>query len=72
MSLDGTWKFHWVPEPSQRPQDFFKPDYNTASWENIEVPSNWNIVGLQKDGSQKYGKPIYVNLTGDFLASGES
>lgn len=61
MSLDGTWKFHWVPEPSKRPQDFFKPDYNTAGWENIEVPSNWNIVGLQKDGSQKYGKPIYVN-----------
>ena len=61
MSLDGTWKFHWVPEPSKRPADFYKPDYNTAGWDNITVPSNWNVVGLQKDGSQKYGKPIYVN-----------
>ncbi|MDE7452006.1 MAG: beta galactosidase jelly roll domain-containing protein, partial [Paramuribaculum sp.] len=36
-------------------------DYNVSGWDDIEVPSNWNIVGLQKDGSQKYGKPIYVN-----------
>ena len=61
MSLDGTWKFNWVPEPSMRQVDFYKPDYNVSGWDNIEVPSNWNIVGLQKDGSQKYGKPIYVN-----------
>lgn len=61
MSLDGTWKFNWVPEPSKRPADFYKPDYNTAGWDDITVPSNWNVVGLQKDGSQKYGKPIYVN-----------
>lgn len=25
------------------------------------MPSSWNIVGLQKDGTQKYGTPIYVN-----------
>lgn len=61
MSLDGTWKFHWVPEPSQRVVEFYKPDYDVADWDNIEVPSNWSIAGLQKDGSQRYGKPIYVN-----------
>lgn len=61
MSLDGVWKFHWVPEPSQRTRDFYKLNFNDSNWDDIEVPSNWNIVGLQKDGSQKYGKPIYVN-----------
>ena len=61
MSLDGTWKFHWVNEPSGRPKDFFKPDFDTSSWDDIEVPSNWNIAGLRPDGSQAYGKPIYVN-----------
>ena len=61
MSLDGTWKFHWVPEPSKRQKDFFKPDFNASAWDDISVPSNWNIAGLQTDGSQKYGKPIYVN-----------
>ena len=29
--------------------------------DNIPVPSSWNIYGVQKDGSLKYGVPIYVN-----------
>lgn len=61
ISLDGNWKFNWVKEPSLRPMDFYKNDYDDSSWDNIEVPSNWNIAGLQNDGSQKYGTPIYVN-----------
>lgn len=61
VSLDGEWKFHWSPTPSERPADFYKPDYDVASWDNISVPSNWNIAGIQKDGAKKYGTPIYVN-----------
>uniref|UniRef100_UPI0039A53CAC glycoside hydrolase family 2 TIM barrel-domain containing protein n=1 Tax=Ornithobacterium rhinotracheale TaxID=28251 RepID=UPI0039A53CAC len=60
-SLNGNWKFHWVKTPEERPKDFFKPSYNVNQWDNIEVPSNWNMVGVQKDGSLKYGVPIYVN-----------
>lgn len=60
-SLDGDWKFHWVGNPSERPIGFYKPDYDVSGWDNIRVPSNWNLAGLQKDGSLKYGKPIYVN-----------
>ena len=62
MSLDGDWKFNWVPNPDERPVDFYKPDYDVSSWDVIPVPSNWNIVGIGKDGSQKYGTPIYVNV----------
>ncbi|MCH5232269.1 MAG: DUF4981 domain-containing protein [Muribaculaceae bacterium] len=61
MSLDGVWKFHWVNTPDKRPVDFYKPDYNTSGWDDINVPSNWNIAGLQPDGTKKYGTPIYVN-----------
>lgn len=61
MSLDGKWKFSWVKTPELRPVGFEAPGYNDADWDTIGVPSNWNIVGLQPDGSQKYGKPIYVN-----------
>lgn len=61
MSLDGKWKFNWVKEPSLRPVEFYRPDYTVTEWDEIAVPSNWNIAGLQKDGSQKYGTPIYVN-----------
>ena len=61
-SLAGDWKFNWSPDPDSRPVDFFKADYDDSSWADIPVPSNWNIVGIGKDGSQKYGTPIYVNV----------
>lgn len=61
QSLDGTWKFHWAPNPDERPADFHRVGFDASAWDNIPVPSSWNIVGLQKDGSQKYGTPIYVN-----------
>ncbi|ATA76010.1 glycoside hydrolase family 2 TIM barrel-domain containing protein [Capnocytophaga sp. H2931] len=61
QSLDGNWKFHWVKTPEERPKEFYKPSYDVASWEEIPVPSNWNIYGVQKDGTLKYGVPIYVN-----------
>jgi beta-galactosidase len=55
QSLNGQWKFHWVKQPSERPVDFFKTDYDASAWETIEVPSNWEMKG--------YGTPIYTNIT---------
>ena len=54
LSLNGTWKFHLVPEPSQRPLDFFKTDYDVSAWDTIPVPSNWEMQG--------YDKPLYCNV----------
>ena len=61
VSLNGTWDFNWVANPWERPADFFKTDFDASSWDKVEVPMNWNVYGLQPDGSQKYGTPIYVN-----------
>ena len=61
LSLDGTWKFHFAKTPDARPVDFYQTGFDCSSWDDIVVPSNWNMVGLQKDGTQKYGTPIYVN-----------
>ncbi len=61
MSLNGSWDFNWAKDPDSRPVDFYKRAFNSESWDKVEVPMNWNIYGLQKDGSQKYGTPIYVN-----------
>ncbi|MBR4853779.1 MAG: discoidin domain-containing protein [Alistipes sp.] len=61
LSLDGTWKFNWVKHPAERPAEFYKPSFDVSAWDDVEVPMNWNVYGLQKDGSQKYGTPIYVN-----------
>ena len=61
ISLDGTWKFHFAKDPDTRPAGFFRKGYETSSWDDITVPGSWNIQGIQKDGSLKYGVPIYVN-----------
>jgi beta-galactosidase len=53
LSLNGTWRFHWVPTPEQRPTNFFKPNFDDSDWDTIEVPSNWEMQG--------YGTPIYVS-----------
>jgi beta-galactosidase len=58
LSLDGTWKFHLAKSPDLRPFWFFKDDYDTRDWDNIEVPSNWEMKG--------YDVPIYVNITYPF------
>ena len=57
-SLNGTWKFKWVRDPAKRPADFFLPEFNVRSWDNIPVPSNWELEG--------YGVPIYINQPYEF------
>lgn len=52
-SLNGTWRFHWVKRPEERPVDFYQPEYDTSKWDKIPVPSNWQVLG--------YGTPIYRN-----------
>ncbi len=57
-SLNGQWKFHWVPRPEDRPVDFYKPDFDVSAWKEISVPSNMEVLG--------YGTPIYTNFTYPF------
>ncbi len=52
-SLSGIWKFNWVRNPADRPVNFMDPEYEIDSWDDIPVPSNWELEG--------YGIPIYVN-----------
>ena len=61
MSLDGSWKFKWVNVPEKRPVGFQEPNYNVSNWDDVQVPMNWNVYGIGKDGSLRYGKPIYTN-----------
>lgn len=53
-TLNGQWKFNWVPRPEQRPADFYKHEFDVSSWKEIPVPSNWEVHG--------YGTPFYRNL----------
>lgn len=61
QSLDGTWKFNWVETPEKRPANFYEMTFDASAWDDIQVPGCWNVQGLQKDGTMKYGVPLYVN-----------
>lgn len=58
LSLNGNWKFNWVKQPSERPANFYKMNYDVSAWKEIPVPSNWEMHG--------YGTPIYTNITYPF------
>lgn len=60
-SLNGNWKFNWAANPWERPSEFYRTGYDDSGWDEIPVPSSWNIQGIRKDGSLKYGTPIYCN-----------
>ncbi len=51
-SLNGVWKFYWQLGLSARRCDYRRADFDDNLWDNIEVPSVWQLKG--------YGKPIYL------------
>lgn len=55
LSLNGTWKFHWVKTPSERPADFYKPTFDVSKWTDMVVPSCWQLQG-------HYDPALYTNI----------
>lgn len=54
MTLNGDWNFNLVSQPSERPLNFYKDDFDYSAWNTIPVPSNWEMQG--------YDHPIYANV----------
>ncbi len=54
MTLNGIWKFNWVPDADGRPTDFWQTDFNDRGWNTMPVPGVWELNG--------FGDPIYVNV----------
>ncbi|MDM5340282.1 glycoside hydrolase family 2 TIM barrel-domain containing protein [Fictibacillus enclensis] len=52
--LNGTWKFHYAGQPALAPEGFQKDDFDVTVWDDIPVPSNWQMNG--------YGRPHYTNV----------
>ena len=52
-TLNGTWSFYYADSVQARPVDFYKNDFSLKGWDQIEVPSNWEMKG--------FGLPVYVN-----------
>ena len=58
FTLNGSWKFNWSQNPAQSPDDFYKLDYNVSDWEEIKVPSNWQL--------EDFGHPMFRNVAHTF------
>lgn len=54
VSLDGIWKFLYSRNIDACPKNFFKPDFNTKNWSDIEVPGSWELQG--------FDCPIYTDV----------
>lgn len=62
QSLNGMWKFHMYDSPGQVEEDFCREAFDVSGWEEIPVPSNWELLG--------YGKPVYTNIVYPFETKG--
>ncbi|TLV01544.1 DUF4981 domain-containing protein [Dyadobacter luticola] len=67
QSLNGNWKFKWAQNPSKTILNFYDPKMPDATWENIPVPSNWQVFGAREGRS--YDKPIFSNIKHPFKAT---
>lgn len=52
--LNGSWQFHYTQSPKLVPDGFYRIDFDTTGWAEIQVPGNWMMQG--------YDKPIYTNV----------
>lgn len=60
LSLDGVWKFKWVALPSKKPKGFEEPSFDVSGWDDIDVPSSWQVYGIRNGKS--WDKPLYTNV----------
>ena len=49
-SLNGTWKFYMYDRPEMADPEFSREDYDDSAWDDIPVPSNWELHGLWQAG----------------------
>lgn len=54
MSLNGCWKFNWVKDLTDRPEHFYRLDFEDRHWVDFPVPGLWELNG--------YGDPVYKNV----------
>ena len=60
-SLNGAWRFRYLTNPSQTPEDFAADSINESRWTNIAVPGNWQLQG-------NFDPPVFTNIRHPFRA----
>ena len=54
VDLDGTWRFRLAAGLHDVVADFAEPGFDDAGWDELPVPSLWQLHG--------YGSPAYTNI----------
>ncbi|WP_298845346.1 glycoside hydrolase family 2 TIM barrel-domain containing protein, partial [uncultured Clostridium sp.] len=55
LTLNGIWKFSFAENPEKRNKKFFEKDFDCSKFDDIMVPSNWQLKG--------YDYPQYTNVS---------
>ncbi|CAH1202276.1 Evolved beta-galactosidase subunit alpha [Paenibacillus allorhizoplanae] len=58
MPINGKWKFHYAQTPAHAPSNFHLEAFDVSGWDDLLVPSCWQMHG--------YGKPHYSNVVYPF------
>lgn len=62
-TLNGMWKFQFSKNPESRCENFYEKDFDCSAWDEIKVPSNWQLQG--------YDYPQYTNVIYPWVESEE-
>jgi len=57
-TLNGEWDFKYLANQNTYQREFYRKDYSTGDWDQITVPSNWQLEG--------YDRPHYTNVNYPF------
>lgn len=79
LSLNGPWKFCYSDCPEDAPQRFYEESFSFEDWDDLPVPSNWQLhgYGVPLYSSSKYPFPVdpphvpALNPTGSYLRTFE-
>jgi beta-galactosidase len=56
QSLNGTWKFKYIPSTKVGADSlFYQTDFSTKTWKDIRVPGNWELQGFSEP---RYGSDV--------------
>ncbi len=66
VTLSGQWRFRWARNPFEIPDQFEMPGYDASQWDELPVPSNWQVVGARE--GRAYDPPLFSNIKHPFPA----
>ena len=66
QSLNGDWKFNWVPNPEERPKDFYKTEFDVSGWDNIPDSFKLEYLWYPKRRNTKVRNSYLCEPTGYF------